>query len=85
VVALLKTVDELDEMLQDIEYQAEGLGMADFDDGFHNPPEMFSGDVILMQAWRAGHHSQAELEEMRACQGCQSPTYDWNGVCAVHG
>lgn len=85
VLAPLKTVAELDEMLQDIDHDAQALGMSDFADGHIDPPGLFAGEVLLLQAWRAGHRFQSQLEEMQACAGCQNPAHDWNGVCAVHG
>ncbi|MFG6488264.1 hypothetical protein ACG04R_16375 [Roseateles sp. BYS78W] len=85
VLAPLKTVEELDEMLQDVDHNAQALGMSDFADGHVDPPGMFADEVLLLEAWSAGQRLQAELEEMQACPGCQIPAYDWNGVCAVHG
>lgn len=65
-----------------VEMDAEALGMRDYREGNEEPPIMFASEPLLLNAWKTGQASAADMEEMENCSGCQDPELP---LCPYHG
>lgn len=66
----------------DVAYEAQALGMRDYQAGEYSPPVMFRDEPILLAAWHDGQEFSAGMEEMANCSGCQDSELP---MCPYHG
>lgn len=74
------TSDEAD--VGNVAYEAQAMGVRDYQAGEMSAPVMFRDEPFLLTAWESGQDFAAELEEMSRCSGCQDPELP---MCPFHG